>query len=164
MERNAASGQLNYFDVSVSNPAAHATPEQIATRRALLQRRIDEDEWSSWEEIHISYAAASSCDCNDCRLSAHVAELVVQEQRDAAAQTAYDYSVMEAVRHLRYLSTAFVSVLPVESTEPANQTLTPTSDLTEAAAEPEHREGGGSGVDRTLTYEMLENMCRNLRW
>lgn len=140
MERNAASGQLNYFDVSVSNPAAHATPEQIATRRALLQMRIDEGEWSSWEEIHISYATASSCDCNDCRLSAHVAELVIQEQRDAAmaAQTAYDYSVMEAVRHL--------------------------STAAEAAAEPEHREGGGSGVDRTLTYEMLENMCRNLRW
>jgi len=140
---------------------AYATPERIAQRRAFYQLQIDEGSRSDWEEVR---SCTRGCTCLDCRLIVYVAELVIQEQRDAEAQTAYDYSVMEAVRHLRHVSAAFVSVLPVESTEPANQTLTPTSDLTEAAAEPEHREGGGSGVDRTLTYEMLENLYRDLRW
>jgi hypothetical protein len=94
---------------------AYATPERIGQTRRIYQRRVDESGWNSWEAIRTH---ASRCVCLDCRLIAHVAELVIQEQRDAAmvAQTAYDYSVMEAVRHL--------------------------STAAEAAAEPEHRESG----------------------
>ncbi len=136
---------------------AYATPERIAQRRATCQREIDQGTWSDWEEVR---SCACGCICLDCRLTVHVAELVIQEQRDAAmaAQTAYDYSVMGAVRHLRRASTAFVSVLPVESTEPANQTLTPTPDPAEAAVEPEHREGGAG---RTLAWGDLPQV-RNL--
>lgn len=101
---------------------AYATPERIAEVRTIHQSRIDRGLSDSWEVIRQD---SQCCNCRDCRLVVHVAELVIQEQRDAAmaAQTAYDYSVMEAVR---YLSTA-----------------------AEAAAEPEHRERG-AGV--TLTW------------
>jgi len=101
---------------------AYATPEQIAEVRTIHQSRIDRGLSDSWEVIRQD---SQGCNCRDCRLVVHVAELVIQEQRDAAmaAQTAYDYSVMEAVRHL--------------------------STAAEAAAEPEHRERG-AGV--TLTW------------
>jgi hypothetical protein len=94
---------------------AYATPERIAETRTIHQISIDRGLRDSWEAIR---HAGQSCSCRDCRLAVHVAELVIQEQRDAAmvAQTAYDYSVMEAVRHL--------------------------STAAEAAAEPEHRESG----------------------
>jgi hypothetical protein len=101
---------------------AYATPERIAEVRTIHQSRIDRGLSDSWEVIRQD---SQGCNCRDCRLVVHVAELVIQEQRDAAmaAQTAYDYSVMEAVRHL--------------------------STAAEAAAEPEHRERG-AGV--TLTW------------
>jgi hypothetical protein len=94
---------------------AYATPEQIAEVRTIHQSRIDRGLSDSWEVIRQD---SQGCNCRYCRLVVHVAELVIQEQRDAAraAQTAYDYSVMEAVRHL--------------------------STAAEAAAEPEHRESG----------------------
>lgn len=139
-ERVAAREETVWVDSSSGGDAefqAYATPERIAGARITGQGWIDQGYRDSWEAIR---QGTQRCYCLDCRLVTHVAELVIQEQRDAAAQTAYDYSVMEAVRHLGYPSTASVSALPVESTEPANQTLTPTPDPAEAAVEPEHTE------------------------